>query len=121
MRYVLLSSLVLLMTLGLFAACNSNDQLLTQSPASKTAQTKTGQAPSQSPQVATNPSDSARRITAEELHKLWEKNDVLVVDTRNEPSFKQSHIKGAILIPANEFATRSSELPRDKMIVAYCT
>jgi predicted sulfurtransferase len=75
----------------------------------------------QSPKVATNPSDSARRITAEELHKLWEKNEVLIVDTRNEPSFKQSRIKGAILIPANEFATRSSELPRDKMIVTYCT
>jgi hypothetical protein len=121
MRYVLLSSLVLLMALGLFVACNSNEQLITQSPSSKTGLSKAGQSPAQTPIVATNPSDSARRITAEELHKLWEKHDVLVVDTRNELSFKQSHIKGAILMPANEFSSRSSELSRDKMIVTYCT
>jgi hypothetical protein len=120
MRYVFLSSLVLLMALGLFVACNSNEQLIAQSPANRTP-AKPSQSPAQSPNVATNPSDSARRITPEELHKLWEKNDVLVVDTRGEPAFKQSHIKGAILIPANEFSTRSSELPRDKMIVTYCT
>jgi len=120
MRYVFLSSLVLFMALGLFVACNSNEQLLSQSP-STNALPKPGQSPAQSPKVATNPTDSARRITAEELHKLWEKNEVLIVDTRNEPSFKTSRIKGAILIPANEFATRSSELPRDKMIVTYCT
>jgi 3-mercaptopyruvate sulfurtransferase SseA len=121
MRYVFLSSLVLLMGLGLFVACNSNDQLLSQSPVTKTGQAKPAQAPTQNPNVATNPSDTARRITAEELHKLWEKNQVLVVDTRNEVSYKQSHIKGAILIPANEFSSRSSELPRDKMIATYCT
>ena len=68
-----------------------------------------------------NPSDSARRITAEELHKLWEKDDVLIVDTRNEPSFKQGHIRGAILIPTAEFASRADELPKSKMIVTYCT
>ena len=119
MRYVLISSLVLLMALGLMVACNSNEHLIAQSPKPTP---KTGQPPSQqTPQVATNPSDAARRITADELHKLWEKNEVLVVDTRNEPSYKQSHIKGAVLIPANEFANRSSELPRNKMIVAYCT
>ena len=118
MRYVLISSLVLLMALGLLVACNSNEHLITQSPKPPI---KTVQPPSQTPQVATNPTVSARRITAEELHALWEKNEVLVVDTRNEASFKQSHIKGAVLIPANEFANRSGELPRNKMIVAYCT
>ena len=121
MRYVFLSSLVLLMALGLFVACNSNEELISQSPSSKPGQAKPAQSPAQNPNVATNPSDSARRITAEELHKLWEKNDVLIVDTRNELSFKQSHIKGAILIPANEFSSRSGELPRDKMIATYCT
>ena len=68
-----------------------------------------------------NSLDSARRITAEELHKLWEKDEVLIVDTRNEPSFKQGHIRGSILIPANEFSSRADELPKNKMIVTYCT
>jgi 3-mercaptopyruvate sulfurtransferase SseA len=118
MRHVLISSFILVMALGFLVACNSNEHLITRSPKPPI---KTVQPPSQTPNVATNPADAARRITAEELHALWEKKEVLVVDTRNEPSFKQSHIKGAILIPANEFANRSSELPRNKMIVTYCT
>ena len=65
--------------------------------------------------------DNARRITAEELYKLWEKGDVLIIDTRTEPSYKESHIKGAILIPAGDVLAKADELPRDKMIVAYCT
>jgi Rhodanese-like domain len=117
MRYVFISALVLLTAVGLFVACNSNEHLLTQSPNSNPKTVL----PGSTPHVATNPSDSARRITPEELHTLWEKNQVLIVDTRSEPAFKQSHIRGAILIPANDFASRSSELPRDKMIVTYCT
>ena len=100
---------------GLFAACNSAEQLITQTPSAKTK----GATPA--PTTAQNPSDAARRIKAEELHDLFQKGKVLIVDTRNEASFKQSHIKGAILIPAGEFATRTGELPRDKMIVTYCT
>jgi rhodanese-related sulfurtransferase len=77
--------------------------------------------PAGSPQHVQNPADNARRITADELHKLWEEGKVLIVDTRNEPSFKQSRIKGAILVPAADFAKRVDELPRNKMIVTYCT
>ena len=117
MRYVFLRCLGLLLALGLLAACNSNESLVTQPPQ---ANGQTSKAPGQ-PQPSQAPADNARRITAAELHELWEKNEVLIVDTRNEPSFKQAHIKGAVLIPTNEFASRSGELPRNKMIVAYCT
>jgi predicted sulfurtransferase len=77
--------------------------------------------PTGQPQPVHNPSDDARRITADELYKLWEKHEVLIVDTRNEATFNQSHIKGAILIPSNEFASRINELPKDKLIATYCT
>lgn len=118
MRHVFLCCLGLLLALGVLAACNSNESLVTQSPK---AAGQTSNAPAQTPQTAQNPTDNARRITAADLHALWEKNEVLIVDTRNEPSFKQSHIRGAVLIPTNEFASRTGELPRNKMIVAYCT
>lgn len=72
-------------------------------------------------QTPHNPSDDARRITAEDLHALWEKHEVLIVDTRNEATYNQSHIQGAILIPAGEFASRLHELPKDKFIATYCT
>lgn len=111
----------LIMAMGLLAvlvACNSQEgnrgsvgDTARKAPTPKTAQTVQPQ----------NSLDSARRISAEELHKLWEKDEVLIVDTRNEPSFKQGHIRGSILIPANEFSARAGELPKSKMIVAYCT
>jgi 3-mercaptopyruvate sulfurtransferase SseA len=111
---------MLMIAIGLLAvllACNSQDS---SRGLGDTAQKTQTPKPSQTVQPG-QPLESARRITAEELHKLWEKDEVLIVDTRNEPSFKQGHIRGSILIPANEFASRADELPKSKMIVAYCT
>ena len=111
MRNALILLLATVIAVVLGAACNSQESLVSRLP----------KPPAGSPQPSQNPADNARRITAEELHDLWAKGKVLVVDTRNEPSFKQGHIKGAILIPSNDFAAKANELPLDKMIVTYCT
>jgi rhodanese-related sulfurtransferase len=82
------------------------------------------QAPKASPtprQKVPPPADNARRISAEELYKLWEKGDVLIIDTRAEPAYKDEHIKGSISMPTGSVLGRIDELPRNKMIVAYCT
>jgi hypothetical protein len=100
---------------GFLAGCNSNETIVSKLPQSPAAGSAATPKPSQ------NPADNARRITAEELHDVWAKGQVLVVDTRTEPVYKQEHIRGAILIPAGEFASRAGELPLDKMIVTYCT
>lgn len=110
MRVAILLSFSFIVAVGLLTGCNSQDTVLTQAPST----------PVQSPQPK-NPADAARRITADELHKLWEKKDVLIIDTRGEPEYKASHIPGAISVPANEVASKLEELPRNKMIVAYCT
>ncbi|HVS21619.1 MAG TPA: rhodanese-like domain-containing protein [Pyrinomonadaceae bacterium] len=111
MRFIVLTSLAIIVAVGVLVACNSKEVVISQLPS----------APAQSPAPKQNPADSARRITAEELHKLWEKGDVLIIDTRGEPDYKAGHIPKAISIPANEMAAKVDELPRDKMIVAYCT
>jgi predicted sulfurtransferase len=93
-------------------ACNSTENLLAQN--SRTA--------NQSPTASQPPpADGARRITAEELHKLWEKDEVLIIDTRAESAYKQEHIKKSISMPTGTVLQRVDELPRNKMIVAYCT
>jgi predicted sulfurtransferase len=115
--FILMTAMSLL---ALLVACNSQEaNRQPGSTAQKTQAAQTSQAPQ--PVQPQNSLDSARRITAAELHKLWEKDEVLIVDTRNEPSFKQGHIRGSILIPANEFSSRADELPKSKMIVTYCT
>lgn len=91
-------------------ACNSNETLLTQKSPSPTAASP-----------APPPADNARRITADELHKLWEKNQVVIIDTRPEPAYKQEHIKGSRSMPTGTVLAHIDELPKDKLIAAYCT
>jgi 3-mercaptopyruvate sulfurtransferase SseA len=99
---------VCLFTVALLG-CNSNETLLSQKPIN------------QAPPPASPAADNARRITADELHKLWEKGDVVVIDTRPEPAYKQEHIKGSISMPSGTVLDHLSELPRTKLIAAYCT
>ena len=111
MRFIILALLAPVLAVGLLG-CASRDSV-------SQAQRPSGQA-SQSPSPAA-PADNARRISVEEAHKLWEKGEALFVDTRTEPAYKESRIKGAILIPVNEVGAKSDELPRNKTIVTYCT
>jgi rhodanese-related sulfurtransferase len=71
--------------------------------------------------VAPTPGDNARRIKAAELHELWEKGNVVIIDTRSEAAYKDEHIKGSISVPAGTVLSKLDELPKNKMIVAYCT
>lgn len=111
MRFITLVSLAFLLAVGGLIACNSKETMLTQMPAA-----------SPSPQQpAKPPADNARRITATELHDLWQKGDVLIIDTRAESAYKDEHIKGAISMPTGTVLGRIDELPRNKLIAAYCT
>jgi len=108
MRCLILLLIASAFTCGLLA-CNSNETLLSQKPVN------------QAPSPASQPADNARRITSDELHKLWEKNDVVIIDTRPEAAYKQEHIKGSISMPTGTLLDHVSELPRNKLIAAYCT
>ena len=114
MRLFILLTLAVFLAAGALMACNSNETLLTQGNAAP--QPKGTPVPG-----AATPGDNARRITAEEVHKLWEKGDVVIIDTRAEVAYKQEHIKGSISMPTGTVLQRIDELPKNKMIVAYCT
>lgn len=105
----LVMMLMAALTAGL-VACNSNETLLSQKSPGPTSATP-----------APPPPDNARRITAAELYKLWEKNEVVIIDTRQDVAFKQERIKGAILMPAGTVLQHIDELPKNKLIAAYCT
>ena len=67
------------------------------------------------------PTDGIRRITVVELRSLLEKNEALVVDVRNQEAYNLSHIQGAKLIPVGDTLKHIDELPKDKLIVTYCS
>lgn len=63
----------------------------------------------------------APRISGEEALKLVTKGEAVVVDVRQKPAWEGSHADGAISMPLAEVGKRLSELPKDKLIAAYCT
>ena len=71
--------------------------------------------------VAPAPSDGARRVTVAELKEMLDKNEAVVIDVRNQASYDTSHIKGAKLIPEGEILNHLDELPKNKLIVTYCS
>ena len=66
-------------------------------------------------------SDGVRRITVAELKDLLDKDKAIVIDVRNEASYNAGHVKGARLIPVGEIQNHVNELPKDKLIVTYCS
>ena len=67
------------------------------------------------------PPDGVKRVTTVELREALDKGTALVVDVRAEAAYQQNHVKSAISMPLEEVASRLSELPRNKMIVTYCS
>lgn len=65
--------------------------------------------------------DQARRIKPEEVRELLKQNKAVLVDVRGVDAYKAGHIKDALNIPFSEIGDRAKELPRDKMIVTYCS
>ena len=94
----------------IFAACNATD---------RTANTNTKAA--QLPGADTVYADGARRVTADEMNTMVKNGQAIIVDVRNQAMYDLGHIPGAKLIPAGEILNHLDELPRDKMIVTYCS
>ena len=102
-------SLIIIVTAVMLAACNAIDtNVASHAP-------KPGASPD------TVYADGARRITIEEMEALQKDGQAFIVDVRNQASYDLGHIPGARLIPAGEILNHLSELPKDKMIVTYCS
>jgi Rhodanese-like domain len=74
-------------------------------------------APAAPPAVA----PEARRISADEVRQALAKGKAVLVDVRSKDSYDASHAQGAISIPLGEIESRAGELPKDKLVVTYCT
>jgi rhodanese-related sulfurtransferase len=63
----------------------------------------------------------APRITLAEFKKLFDGRDVVVIDVRDEATFKHGHIPGALSIPVDQVSARGDQFKGEtKTIVTYC-
>lgn len=85
-------------------------------------QSLSAQGPSGLPSMADlAPADGARRISAAEALAAVAKGNAVLVDVRSKEEFDYGHAKGAKSIPLREIPNRLSEVPRDRLVIAYCT
>jgi 3-mercaptopyruvate sulfurtransferase SseA len=116
--FLSLSAGVVLAATLLLAGCNSKEM---KGNAASGGGSNSGQPVTTASSTPIVPNDDVRRVTTVELRDALDKGTAIVIDTRPAESYKQNHIKGSINIPVDQVADRISELPRDKMIVAYCS
>jgi len=77
--------------------------------------------PSGTTQPAAAGSDPPR-MPLDEFKRLYDDpaKRPMIIDVRAAASFDEGHIAGAISFPEADADTRVSEIPKDKLVVAYC-
>jgi predicted sulfurtransferase len=65
--------------------------------------------------------ETARRIPAAEARQALAKGQAVLVDVRAKESYDASHAEGALSIPLSDIGSRAGELPKDKLVITYCT
>jgi hypothetical protein len=140
--YVSLAVVAILMGVAGLTACNSKESSRSQggstasepsagtgvASSSSSSSTRSpgafgnpGTSGSPNPVALTPPGDGAARITPAEVKNELARNNAFIVDVRGEAAYAAGHIKGAILIPATEIAEHTDKLPRNKLIITYCS
>ena len=65
--------------------------------------------------------ETARRISVAEARQALAQGKAVLVDVRAKEAYEGSHAKGAISIPLSDIGARAGELPKDKLVITYCT
>ena len=110
MRHIISFLAIAVFGLGGLTACNSAEWRNARTSPVAPAQT-----------APPPPADGARRVTVTELKDLLARNEAVVIDVRNQASFDVAHIRGAKLIPEAEVLSHIDQLPRNQLIVTYCS
>lgn len=60
------------------------------------------------------------RVTLDEVMKLYDADDTVVVDVRRPNEYESGHVKGALHVPVDDVLARIGELPEDKRLLFIC-
>jgi rhodanese-related sulfurtransferase len=104
-RFVL--TLILLLIFGTAVACSS----------SETATTNPEPAISADLNEVLNLADT---VDVQTVATIKERDDVIVLDVREQWEYDEGHIPGVTLIPMGEIASRLAEIPTDKEVIVTC-
>lgn len=113
MRFFVLPAAVTLGAIIMLTACKATDG------GNITQATPTPATPSPSAPVRPQ-GDGVRRITVADALAAMDKGEAVMLDVRLKTEYDAKHIKGSLSIPKGEILARADELPKGKLIIAYC-
>jgi 3-mercaptopyruvate sulfurtransferase SseA len=78
--------------------------------------------PSGTPQATTAAADTPPRMPLDQFKALYDDpaKRPMIIDVRALASYDEGHIAGAISFPEADVDTRINEIPKDKLVIAYC-
>ena len=59
-------------------------------------------------------------IDTQTVEEIRNRDDVVLIDVREDWEYAEGHIPGATLIPLGQVPNRLDEIPKDKTVVAVC-
>jgi predicted sulfurtransferase len=65
--------------------------------------------------------DDAPRISLADAKKDFDEGTAIIFDVRNEETYKQEHIKGALNLTKGVNDELLNKVPKGKKIIAYCS
>ncbi len=54
------------------------------------------------------------------VEELRQRDDVVILDVREDFEYNDGHIPGATLVPLGQIPNRLNEIPKDKTVIAVC-
>ncbi len=59
-------------------------------------------------------------ISSQEIDKYVSSKRALIIDVRDEKSYRKEHIENAINIPFEKLEREYNKMPKDLMLILYC-
>jgi phage shock protein E len=59
-------------------------------------------------------------VDAATVNNVRNRDDVVLIDVREDWEYAEGHIPGAVLIPFDQIPDRFAEIPQDKTVIAVC-
>src|SRR5262245_29740179 len=112
----------LTIAMAITAAGCAKSGVSTATVGATTAGSSAAQSTTAIPPPNQNAEEKIPRVKVEEAKKLVAEGKAIIIDVRGADAYKASHIKGALDVPLTKLNEGEfKDLPKDKLIIAYCS
>jgi phage shock protein E len=105
-RLLLILGLILALSVGL-TACGGGETAVANPPVAAAA-------------ASEGELNLAQTVDVQTVANVMDRDDVVLIDVREQVEYDAGHIPGVTLIPLGQVASRMSEIPTDKTVIITC-